>query len=107
VVDRDQPGAHFAPGGAVTDPLDGEAELVALSPRGGAQPLVSRPGGTYRVEVAARLLDRFGRTSPSIGYRLADWLRTHLDDLVGSGALTAVVVASMLLHRRFRRRRVA
>jgi hypothetical protein len=82
VVFRDQCRGHLAPGGG--------RDVSARTVRRGA----------------AALLDRFGGASPCIGCWLADWRRTHLEDLVGLVALTVLVVAIVSLRRRIRVRRV-
>jgi hypothetical protein len=104
VVLRDEPVGDSAPAAQPLSPPGGRAELVGVNATS-VYPLVDLPGGTNRVDVAAQLLDRFGGPSPSISYRLGDWLRTHVTDLVGLAAVIAVVTGTVVLRRRFRRRR--
>jgi hypothetical protein len=105
VVVRYQPAGDSGLDADVMSPPGGRAELVGLSPGGGTRRLVSLPGGTNRVDVAAQLLDRFGGPAPSIGYRLGDWLRTQFDDLLCLLAVIAVVVVGIVWWRRRLRRR--
>jgi hypothetical protein len=100
-VAGEPPPVHAEP----QSPAGGRAELVGINATATYR-LVALPGGTNRVDVAAQLLDRFGGPSPSTGYRLADWLRTHLDDLFGLVAAVAVVTGVVVLRRRFRQRQI-
>jgi hypothetical protein len=104
VVTVIRPAGEPAPEPDPLAPPGGRADLVALAPGGGSHELVSLPGTTNRVDVAAQLLDRFGGQPPSLSARLADWI-THLSSLgVGLVVVVVLVVAAVLLRRGVGRR---